>query len=162
MFYTKSLKSVKEELQTNFTTGLSDKEVLNRQKKYGKNILTQGKKKNPIVLFFMQFNSFIIYILLFAVVISLISGEYVDASVILIILLFNAIFGFIQEYKAERAIDALKKLAAFKVEVTRNNKRQIIEAEDLVIPLATATRSEAGIAGRKSSLIQRSSRRSAW
>jgi Ca2+-transporting ATPase len=108
MFYTKSIKEISKEFDVDIEVGLSSEQVTKSQEKHGKNILEQTKQKSPWVIFFSQFHSFIIYILLFAVVISLVSGEWIDATVILLILLFNAIFGFIQEYKAGKAIDALK------------------------------------------------------
>jgi len=113
--------------------GLSQKQAELRLKQFGFNEITQKKKKSAISLFFNQFKSFIIYILLFAVALSIFSREFVDAAVIIFILLFNAIFGFIQEYKAEKAIDALKKLSGQRIQVIRDGKNQTIEAKELVV-----------------------------
>jgi len=131
-FYSQNVTDVLSEQGVDKSKGLSDDEVNIRFKKFGFNELKQKKIINPIILFLSQFNSFIIYILFFALFISIILKEYVDATVILIILLFNAILGFIQEYKAEKAIDALKKLSGLKVKVLRNGEVNIIDAKELV------------------------------
>ena len=132
MFYTKSIPTLEKEFGVAQKSGLTSSQVKEKQSKVGMNILEQKNKISPWFLFFSQFRSFIIYILIFAVFISVISGEWVDAIVILVILFFNAIFGFIQEYKAGKAIDALQKLAAFKVQVTRNDERILIDAVEIV------------------------------
>ncbi|MBI2449535.1 calcium-translocating P-type ATPase, SERCA-type [Candidatus Pacearchaeota archaeon] len=121
-----------KELNVDAENGLSNEEVEKRKSQYGLNELKAKKKINLIVLFFSQFRSFIIYILLFAVLISLISGEYIDSVVILVILLFNAFFGFVQEYKAEKAIEALKKLTELKSKVIRNSQIILIDTKEIV------------------------------
>ncbi|MFT7615897.1 MAG: Ca2+-transporting ATPase [Candidatus Woesearchaeota archaeon] len=132
MYHDKEIKDVLKDLNTDPSIGLSTSEVHKRLTQYGENELEEQVKISPIVLFLGQFKSFIIYILLFAVIISVVSGEIVDAIVILAILLFNAIFGFIQEYKAEQAINALKKLAAFKIIAMRDGKKVSIDTKELV------------------------------
>lgn len=112
--------------------GLTDAKVKSQIEADGPNVLEQSKKISPFKIFFSQFNSFIIYILIFAVIISILAGAIVDAIVILIILFFNAILGFVQEYRAEKSIDALKKIAALKSKVLRNGKEIIIDAENIV------------------------------
>ncbi|MBS3107025.1 calcium-translocating P-type ATPase, SERCA-type [Candidatus Woesearchaeota archaeon] len=112
--------------------GLSSAEARKRLEVYGANVLDPKKRLSPWRVFFSQFRSFIIYILLFAVIISMLSREYLDAIIILIILLFNALFGFLQEYNAEKAIEALKKLAALKATVLRDGKQQLVDAKELV------------------------------
>src|SRR5512138_994417 len=92
--------------------GLFEEQVVERQKKYGLNQLEQGKKISPLKIFFRQFNDFIVWILIIAVLISFFLKEYIDATVILIILVLNAFFGFLQEYRAEKVIETLKKLTA--------------------------------------------------
>lgn len=120
------------ELQSSSQKGISSVVAKKRLAQYGLNELKAAKKRSPILIFLSQFNSFFIYILLFAVVISIISGEAVDAIVILTILLFNAIFGFVQEFKAEKALDALKKLSGFSILAIRNGKKVEIDTKDLV------------------------------
>jgi P-type Ca2+ transporter type 2C len=112
--------------------GLSLEEVRVRLLRYGPNILEKAKAVNPLLLFLEQFKSFIIYILLFAVVFSSIIGEYVDSILILVILLGNALIGFFQELNAHRSLEALKKIAALRATVLREGKKRIVSAVDLV------------------------------
>ena len=112
--------------------GLSSEEVENRLRTHGQNILETSKPVNPLLLFVEQFKSFIIYILLFAVVFSLIIGEYVDSVLILAILLANALIGFFQELNAYRSLEALKKITALHAVAIRNGKREILDAAELV------------------------------
>lgn len=112
--------------------GLSSAEVSARLKKYGLNELKKKKKIHPLQIFISQFTSFLILILIVALIISTIVGEYVDAVVILIIVVLNGVFGFIQEYKAEKAIEALKKLASLKTKVIRNGKEVEVDSTELV------------------------------
>ncbi|MEK6921620.1 MAG: cation-transporting P-type ATPase, partial [Nanoarchaeota archaeon] len=109
-YYTQSVDETLSALETKHT-GLSTSEVQQRLKQYGYNELKEAKKINPFMIFLRQFKSLLVYILLGAVVISFVLKEYVDAYVVLGILIFNAVFGFLQEYKAEKSISALKKLA---------------------------------------------------
>ncbi|MCF7866337.1 calcium-translocating P-type ATPase, SERCA-type [Candidatus Woesearchaeota archaeon] len=130
-FYNNSISDVFKSLSSN-SSGLSDSDVLSKRKKFGLNELTKGKKLNVLLLFLSQFKSFIIYVLLFALAISFFTGEYVDAVVILIILLFNAIFGFIQEFRAEKSLEQLKKLASLNSVVFRNGKKVSLDSKFLV------------------------------
>ena len=112
--------------------GLSREEARHRLRENGPNLLQTEKKINPFLLFLDQFKSFIIYILLFAVVFSLIIGEYVDSILILAILLANALIGFFQELNAYRSLEALKKINALHATVLRAGTREVIDAADLV------------------------------
>ena len=114
------------------TDGLSQEEVRERLLQYGQNILETGEAVNPFLLFLEQFKSFIIYILLFAVVFSIFIGEYVDSILILAILLANALIGFFQELNAHRSLESLKKIAALHATVLRDGKRKIVDAAFLV------------------------------
>ena len=131
MFYNQSVDDVLTSLKTD-KTGLQEKEAESRLKKYGLNEIQKKAEIHPFVIFLNQFKSFIVYILIAAVIISLFLQEYIDAGVIFAILLLNALFGFIQEYKAEKSIEALKKLAAPKAKVIRNQKTEEIDAAVLV------------------------------
>ncbi len=125
-----------EETLQNFQTskgGLTSKEANERLIKYGKNELKKKRPVSPMMIFLGQFNSILVWILMAAIFISMMLGEKVDAIVIAIILVFNAVFGFIQEYKAERAIEELKKLTALQAKVIRDNRIITIPAEELVI-----------------------------
>ncbi|MFC1691435.1 calcium-translocating P-type ATPase, SERCA-type [Nanoarchaeota archaeon] len=113
-------------------TGLTEEECKKRLEEYGPNELQQREKISPMQILVRQFTSFIVIILLAAIVISLLIGERLDAIVIAIIVVINGIFGFVQEYKAEKAIEALKKLTALKAKVIRNGKEMEIDSRDLV------------------------------
>ncbi|MBW2999195.1 calcium-transporting P-type ATPase, PMR1-type [Candidatus Woesearchaeota archaeon] len=129
--YYQPLKEVLDELNTS-EKGLSSSEAKRRLEKYGPNILEEKEKISPLKIFLSQFSSAIVWILIAAIVISLFIGEAVDATVIGIILVLNSIMGFIQEYKAERAIEALKKMVSLKAFVLRDGKEIEIDAEKLV------------------------------
>jgi len=131
MYHSKKAEDIFRELDTG-KTGLSDAEAEKRQQQYGLNEIKQFKKISPIKIFLEQFHSFVIYILIAALAISVFLGETVDAIVIGVILVLNAIFGFIQEYKAEKSIEALKKLASLKATVIRDGKEKEIDAKLLV------------------------------
>ena len=131
-FHSQSKEDTEKTLKANSKRGLSQSEAKKRLQEYGLNELKATKKINPLTIFFRQFKSFIIYILLFAVIISMVAREYVDSAVILSILIFNAFFGFIQEYKAEKSIEALKKLTSLKVSVIRDGKEIEIDAKNIV------------------------------
>jgi Ca2+-transporting ATPase len=98
--------------EKNLMRGLSLDEVDKRLKQYGLNILEKKKKISSIKIFIEQFNDFIIWVLLGATIISAIMGEKADSITIVIIVIMNAVLGFIQEYKTEKSLEALKQLAA--------------------------------------------------
>ena len=113
--------------------GLSSREAERRLKKYGHNILEKKKKKSALKIFLSQFNDFIVWVLIIATIISGFIGEKADAITILIIVVMNAILGFIQEFKTEKSLEALKELAAPTAKVIRDNTIKVINAEDLVL-----------------------------
>ncbi|MEM3904729.1 MAG: cation-translocating P-type ATPase, partial [Sulfolobales archaeon] len=106
-------------------------EVEERLRKFGRNELV-AKKKSPLEMFVKQFANFLIGILLVATVISLILGEVIEATAILIIVLIMAIMGFVQEYRAERTLEALKKLAAPTCKVLMDGEEKVINAAEVV------------------------------
>lgn len=112
--------------------GLHAAEAEERQKQYGKNELTEKKKVSVFILLLHQFKDVMIFILLLAAVISFVVGDIKDAVVILIIVLLNAIIGFVQEYRAEKAMEALKKMAAFNATVRRGGNIVQLAASELV------------------------------
>ncbi len=113
-------------------TGLSAQEVKLRRETHGYNVLETKTAINPLIIFINQFKSFIIYILLFAVVFSLLIGEYIDTTIILIILIANAIIGFFQELGANRSLETLKKISTVRATVIRAGKVHTVEAKELV------------------------------
>ncbi len=119
-------------------SGLSEKEVSRRLLQYGKNELKSEKKTGFFKKFFMQFNDFMIIILILAAavsfVMSIISGDadFLDPIAILLIVILNALLGTIQEAKAEKAIEALKKMSSPTAKVKRDDKIKKIPAEEIV------------------------------
>ncbi len=131
MYHAKSEEAVMQELQTS-KSGLSKKEIDKRIEKYGYNELVKKKGISPFKIFLNQFKSIVVYILIAATIISIALGEVLDSVVIILILILNGVFGFIQEYKAEKSIEALKKLASLKAIVIRDGKEHEIDSKDLV------------------------------
>ncbi len=113
--------------------GLSDKEAKERLSRYGKNTLDLKKSTNWYRILFSKFNSLLIYILLVAAIVSLVLGDILEFVVIMLIILMTVFLGFIQEYRADKTISALKKLAAKGIEVQRNNEKVEIPTEELVV-----------------------------
>ncbi len=114
------------------TRGLSQQEAQRRMAQFGANELAEGKKISPWKTFLEQFKNFLIIILLAAVAISAALGEIADAIVIFVIIMFAAGLGFAQEYRAERAMEALKRMAAPFASVLRDGKEIEIPARELV------------------------------
>ena len=112
--------------------GLNKDEVGLRLEKYGSNKLIEKKKRKPLVLFLLKFTDFMIITLIIAAFIAGIAGDLTDAIIIIIIVLLNALISFIQEFKAEKAMTALKKMSAQQVNVMRDGKPQNIPAENLI------------------------------
>src|SRR3989344_4373818 len=131
MHYQKEVNEIIKELNSN-SQGLTDQEVNSRLKTYGKNEIKKLKNISIIKLILLQFKNFVIYILLGALLISIFTNEFTDAIVIAIILILNASLGFYQEFKAEKAIEALKKLSSPKALVIRNNKLTNIDSANVV------------------------------
>ncbi|VVB75864.1 Potassium-transporting ATPase ATP-binding subunit [Candidatus Tiddalikarchaeum anstoanum] len=130
-FHALSVDEVLLELNTS-KTGLSNLEVIKRLKKFGANEIKQAKKISVFEIFLSQFKNVMIYMLFFAIIISFMLGEITDTIVIGAIIILNAVLGFIQEYKAERSVEALLKLAAPKSIVIRDSNREEIWSKNLV------------------------------
>ncbi|MEM4368086.1 MAG: cation-transporting P-type ATPase, partial [Candidatus Anstonellales archaeon] len=125
------VEEIYKELKSSYN-GLNSEEAERRLKIYGPNELKQEKKRSWINIFLNQFKNFLIIILLIATVISFLIGEVIDAIIILIIVFLCAFLGFIQEYRSEKAVEALKKLASPEAKVLRNGKEIKIYAKDVV------------------------------
>ena len=138
MWHTQTVDEVKKALNTNIYTGLSEKEILKRRKKYGFNKLAEKKKESLITRFIAQFKDFMIIILLLASLISALmsyidkTNDYADSIIIVSIVVINAVIGVIQEAKAEKSLEALKKLSSPTSSVIRNSKNITINSTDLV------------------------------
>ncbi len=131
-WYARTPDEVGQFWQTNFVDGLSSGEVKARLDKFGFNELAEKEKIAWWKRFLAQFQDFMVLVLLGATLISAFLGEYVDAITILIIVLMNAILGFVQEYRAEQSLAALKKLASPTARVLRNGMVQQVPAKELV------------------------------
>ena len=140
-----SYDSVAEKLNTSIEAGLTEKDAEKRIEEYGKNELIKEKGKSALQIFISQFKDFLIYLLMFAIIISIVIGiyesnrsgeqrvsEYIDAIVIAVILIVNAILGFYQEYRAEKSLESLKKLAPHFAKVRRDGRVLEIAVEDVV------------------------------
>lgn len=113
--------------------GLTEREAQKRIEKYGPNKLNEKKKVSPFMIFLAQFNDFITWVLIGATLISGVMGEMADAITIIIIVIVNAILGFIQEFKTEKSLEALKSLAAPTTKVMRDGVVKVINAENLTL-----------------------------
>lgn len=131
-WYTRTPDEAIQFWQTSFADGLSTAEVKIRLEKFGFNELAEKEKIPWWKRFLAQFQDFMVLVLLGATLISALLGEYADAVTILIIVLMNAVLGFIQEYRAEQSLSALKKLASPTARVIRNSMVQQIPARELV------------------------------
>ena len=112
--------------------GLAPDAVAERLAEYGPNQLEERKKTSPVVAFLSQFLSPLIYVLIAAAIISFIVGHFTDGYVIVGILILNATIGFVQESRAEKAMEALKKLSAPRANVCREDRREEVPTDDLV------------------------------
>lgn len=119
-------------LQARLFSGLSQKEAEQRLKKYGPNELVKTKKISALALFLEQFKDFITMVLLAATLISFFLGEIADAATIVIIIIMNAFLGFIQEYRAEKSMEALAELSAPQASVLRDGAIKNIPAREIV------------------------------
>ncbi|MGW8224744.1 MAG: cation-translocating P-type ATPase, partial [Anaerolineales bacterium] len=131
-FYQVEADRVIQELETNAAQGLSRQIAARRLEQYGFNELVETGKKSPWRIIWEQLTSIMVVILIVAAVISLVLGEYLDVIVITAIILINAAIGFQQEYKAEEAMSALKKMAVPLVRVRREGHVSEISARELV------------------------------
>ena len=139
MWHKLTIEETAKKLNTNAKNGLAEEEAKKRKEQNGPNKLKEKPKENIIIRFIKQFNDFMIIILILASVISAIvsymQGEkdYLDSIIIIAIVIFNSIMGLVQESKAEKSIENLKKLTPQVTKVIRNGIMQNINAEDIVI-----------------------------
>ncbi|MHA1272627.1 MAG: cation-translocating P-type ATPase [Promethearchaeota archaeon] len=139
------VKEVEKLLKTSIETGLTEEEAQKRLQKYGKNELIKEKRKTAWQIFIGQFKDFLVYLLIFAIIVSIVIGlwessksgeawssEYTDAIVIAAILIINAVLGFHQEYQAEKSLESLKKMAPHFAKVKRDGVVKEIKVEYVV------------------------------
>ncbi len=132
MWFSKSQKDVLNELGVNPATGLSEDEVKKRLEQFGLNKLKGKPKKSILTLFLSQLKDMLIYVLLASAVITFIIHEYADSIIILLVIVLNAVIGVIQEFKAEKAVEALQKMTTPKSLVRRGGKAIEINSEEVV------------------------------
>lgn len=136
-FYDLEIKEVLKSLDSN-EDGLTQEEFEKRLKENGKNKLQESKKESKIVKFLNEFKDLMIVILILSAIVSfvlsIINNEpFTDSIIILAIVILNAVMGFVQEIKADKALEVLKKMQVTKVKVKREGKINIINSEDIVI-----------------------------
>jgi Ca2+-transporting ATPase len=127
-----SAESVEHALRTDMQEGLSEQEAEERLKRTGLNQLEEGEKLSAFALLLGQFKDFMVMVLVVATLISGLLGEYTDAITIIAIIILNALLGFIQEYRAEKSLQALKELTAPTAHVIRNGELVQIPAHEVV------------------------------
>lgn len=127
-----SIDETVSSLKSDLSKGISSEEARQRIIKYGPNQLKEKKGRSPFSVFFDQFKDFIIWVLIGAAFVSGFLQEWVDAVAIIAIVILNAILGFIQEYRAEKALAALKKLSSPSSKVIRDGQHKMIPSNELV------------------------------
>jgi len=133
MWFSKSIEEVLAEFRVDPAIGLEEQEAKARLEKYGRNKLKGQKKKSILQMFGAQLKDWLIYVLVAAVIITLFLGEYIDAIIIVMVIILNAVLGVIQEVKAGNAIEALQKMSSPKSLVRRDGEVKEIDSE-LVVP----------------------------
>lgn len=128
----KSAEQVLTELSSHPDRGLSQVEVERRIKEFGRNELKERGGRGTLAILLGQFTSIMVIILLVAGVVSILLGEFVDAGAIFVIVVLNAVLGFVQEFRAEKTMQTLKQLAVPKVRVQRDGRVKEISARELV------------------------------
>lgn len=129
------LQDLEREFNTNLKGGLSDSQIEINRLKYGKNSLKEKKKTPIIIKFFSEFKDPLIIVLIVAAIVSIIVDphEWIESLIIMIVVLVNAILGLYQENKAEKSLDALKKISSSTCKVIRNNSIKTVLSEELVV-----------------------------
>jgi len=130
-FHHLSIEEIFKKLESG-SFGLSKKEAVSRLEKFGANKLPEEKKSSPLVIFLNQLKNPLIYILFAALFISFFTRHFVDAWIILVVILISSVVGFFQEYKADRALSQLKLLVKHKAKVLRDGKKIVIPQEEVV------------------------------
>lgn len=131
-WHNQSIADIEHQLVSDRNQGLADTEVAKRLSLYGQNKLQKGERYSALVIFMNQFKSIIIWILIGAAAISTILGEIVDGLAIIAIVILNAIIGFVQEFRAEKAAAALSRMTTPHCRVIRDNRSSVVAATEIV------------------------------
>src|SRR4029453_10984243 len=127
-----AINEVLKRLTTSTEKGLDAGEASTRLQKYGPNRLPEGKKRGPFMRFLAQLNNILVYVLLGAGFVKLMLGLWLDAGIIFGVVLLNALLGFIQEGKAEKALDSIRNMLSAEARTTRGGETRMIPADELV------------------------------
>ena len=127
-----STNDVVSRLGTNAAEGLDPSEASARLEKYGPNRLPEGRKRGPFLRFLAQFNNILVYVLLAAGFIKLMLNLRIDAAIIFAVVILNALLGFVQEGKAEKALDSIRNMLSAEARTMRSGETRMIPAEQLV------------------------------
>jgi magnesium-transporting ATPase (P-type) len=119
-------------LKSSVTAGLDEAEATRRQEEYGLNVLPTARKRGPLMRFLQQFNNVLVYVLLAAGFIKLIMSLWLDASIILAVVVINGLLGFLQEGRAEKSLDSIRNMLSPEARTLRNGQTAMIPAEKLV------------------------------
>ncbi|MGC2786984.1 MAG: HAD-IC family P-type ATPase [Roseiarcus sp.] len=119
-------------LKSSVTTGLDEAEAARRQEEYGLNVLPTARKRGPLMRFLQQFNNVLVYVLIAAGFIKLIMSLWLDASIILAVVIINGLLGFLQEGRAEKSLDSIRNMLSPEARTLRNGQTAMIPAETLV------------------------------
>jgi len=131
IWYSKPVDDVLDKLSADIN-GLTGDEAQQRLEEYGPNKLPEGKSRSALIRFLLQFHNVLIYVLMVAAVITALLDHWIDTWVIIVVILINAIIGFVQEGKAEKALEGIRKMLSLHAIVLRDGERKDIDAEDLV------------------------------
>ena len=126
-----SADEVVKRLNTNAQSGLNQAEVARRLEEYGLNRLPTAGKRGPLMRFLLQFNNILVYVLLASAFVKLMLGVWLDAAIILGVVILNALLGFIQEGKAEKALDSIRNMLSAEARTVRDGQARLIPAEEL-------------------------------
>ena len=127
-----TVDEVLKRLTTSTEKGLDSGEASTRLERYGFNRLPEGKKRGPFMRFLAQLNNILVYVLLGAAFVKLMLGLWLDAGIIFGVVLLNALLGFIQEGKAEKALDSIRNMLSAEARTTRGGETRMIPADELV------------------------------
>lgn len=131
-FYLLDKDELKDHLYFSEEEGLSSREARRRLSQFGENKIKERKKRSLLSIFIDQFRDFMIVVLLVATGLSFLMGEFTDGLTIFAIVILNGFMGFIQEYRAEKSLEELKKLASPKARVIRDSRIEEIDSRELV------------------------------
>src|SRR6202040_3015045 len=142
-----SADEVLKRLATDAGKGLDAAEAANRRQKYGPNRLPEGKKRGPFMRFLSQFNNILVYVLLGAGFTNLILNLWVDAAIIFGVVILNALLGFVQEGKAEKALESIRNMLSAEARTLRGGETRMIPADLRLVDAKNLRTEEAALTG---------------